>query len=89
VLGCLPGSPAERAGVRYGDVLLSVDGRATPSWETFLEIREQTGASQRLRFFRDGAEYEVELPSRFGDRVGSALLLALPSPVSQGAGSDG
>jgi S1-C subfamily serine protease len=62
VYGCLPGSPAERAGVRYGDVLLSVDGYATPSWDAYIAARERSGASILLRLFRDGQELEVEVP---------------------------
>ena len=61
VYGCLPQSPAERAGVRYGDVLLSVDGHATPSWDAYIEARGRSGASIRLRLFRDGSEFEVDV----------------------------
>lgn len=61
VYGCLPGSPAERAGVRYGDVLLSVDGHATPSWDAYIAARESSGSSIQLRLFRDGRELEVEV----------------------------
>jgi S1-C subfamily serine protease len=62
VYGCLPGSPAERAGVRYGDVLLSVDGQPTPSWDAYLAARRSSGESIRVRLFRDGLELEVDLP---------------------------
>jgi len=61
VYGCLPGSPADKAGVRYGDVLLSVDGRATPSWDAYLTARESSGESIRLRLFRDGHELEIDV----------------------------
>jgi C-terminal processing protease CtpA/Prc len=61
VYGCLPGSPAERAGVRYGDVLLSVDGHPTPSWDAYIEARRRSGPSIHLRLFRDGFEFEVDV----------------------------
>jgi S1-C subfamily serine protease len=61
VYGCLPNSPAERAGVRYGDVLLSVDGQPTPTWEAYLAAREHSGATIRLRLFRDGYEFELDI----------------------------
>ena len=62
VYGCLPNSPAERAGVRYGDILLSVDGFPTPTWDAYFEARERSGASIHLRLFRDGNEFEVDVP---------------------------
>lgn len=61
VYGCLPGSPAARAGVRYGDVLLGVDGHATPSWQAYLSARQSSGKVIRLRLFRDGSELEVDV----------------------------
>ncbi len=61
VYGCLPGSPADRAGVRYGDVLLAVDGQITPSWDAYLAARQRSGASIRLRLFREGNEFEVDV----------------------------
>jgi C-terminal processing protease CtpA/Prc len=61
VYGCLPGSPAEKAGVRFGDVLLSVDGLATPTWEAYIEARAHSGESIRLRLFRNGTEFEVDV----------------------------
>lgn len=61
VYGCLPGSPAAEAGVRYGDVLLSVDGQSTPSWDAYLAARAQSGKSIRLKLFRDGRQFEVDL----------------------------
>jgi S1-C subfamily serine protease len=61
VYGCLPGSPADKAGVRYGDVLLSVDGHATPSWDAYVAARQNSGKSIVLRLFRDGREFDVEL----------------------------
>lgn len=76
VYGCLPGSPAERAGVRYGDVLLSVDGHATPSWDAYLAARQVSGSSLVLRLFRDGRELEVEVPLQGGSRLDSSTLAA-------------
>lgn len=61
VYGCLPGSPADQAGIRYGDVLLSVDGQATPSWDAYVAARQNSGKSIVLRLFRDGREFDVEL----------------------------
>jgi predicted metalloprotease with PDZ domain len=56
--GCLAGSPAARAGIRYGDVLLAIDGLPTPSWSDFLEARRMS-SRVTVRVFRQGAELEV------------------------------
>jgi S1-C subfamily serine protease len=76
VYGCLPGSPAERAGVRYGDVLLSVDGQATPSWDAYIAARESSGASIRLRLFREGKEFEVDVELRRERQLNASDLAA-------------
>jgi S1-C subfamily serine protease len=61
VYGCPVGSSAERAGVRWGDVLLSVDGRPTPTWTSYVDARQASGETLRLRLFRNGEEFEVDL----------------------------
>lgn len=61
VYGCLPDSPAARAGVRYGDILLSVDGQATPSWDAYVAARQHSGKVIRVRLFRDGVELDLDL----------------------------
>ncbi|MGC4092762.1 MAG: PDZ domain-containing protein [Polyangiaceae bacterium] len=63
VYGCLPGSPAARAGVRFGDIVLSVDGQVTSNWVEYIAARQNSGSSIVVRLFRDGRE--------FGDRDGA------------------
>ena len=46
VLGCLAGSPAALAGVRYGDILLSVNGQRTRAFRR-LPHHEAEGAPLR------------------------------------------
>lgn len=64
VWGCLPGSTAAEAGVRYGDIVLSVNGVATPSMVEYLEGRKLRTDGFELRLFRDGAELTVFVPFR-------------------------
>ncbi len=66
ILGCLEGSPAHLAGLKYGDVLLEVNGRPTPNLGAFVEATRQWASPMRIRVFRRGREerLEFELPPR-------------------------
>ncbi|MGH9838406.1 MAG: S41 family peptidase [Blastocatellia bacterium] len=82
VLGVSPGMPAERTGLRYGDAIIAVDGKAAKGWEQSDALRlvrgkrgtevfvtiERAGEAEPLTFaiVRD----EVPFPS-----VRSAFLL--------------
>ena len=74
ILGVLPDSPAAQAGLRYGDILLSVNGEATPDWVTYIEVTKSRPTQQHIRIFRDGGEEEftLKLPSEppFPDQAG-------------------
>src|SRR5580693_3723279 len=72
VLGCKPGSPAARAGIRYGDVVLAVNGTPTPDWSAYAEARRRRTGSMHVAVFRDGEELAIEL-------VFDAAPLDLPS----------
>ena len=61
ILGCLNGSPAEEAGIRYGDILLSINGVPTGSWDDYLQARAQCGNKVSARVFREGTEFDVSL----------------------------
>lgn len=62
ILGCLPDSPAAAAGLRYGDVLLSVNSVPTPNWVAYVKVmNERKKGSMVVRVFRDGVEAEYAL----------------------------
>ncbi len=71
-----PGSPAASAGIRKGDVILTLDGdrvRGPLDWEVAL-LDVGVGSTARLRYLRDGKQSEVELgvkelPSEEAQRV--------------------
>lgn len=89
VLGCLAGSPAANAGTRYGDILLSVDGTPTPTWEAFLAARAQCRGQFVARIFRDGEELELVIELRPESRSPLELISELQEMVRPAADSDG
>ena len=89
VYGSLPGSPAELAGIRYGDVLLSVDGQLTPSWDAYLAARHTSGSVIVLRLFRDGQEFEISLKLDRGAPVDADALAGTLNVLARVTGSVG
>ena len=63
VVGITRGGPADRAGLRAGDVLLAVDGTATTgpnTLRTFLQA-ERIGSEVEVRLMRDGMIHTAKL----------------------------
>jgi S1-C subfamily serine protease len=77
VLGCLPGSTAAEAGVRYGDIVLSVNGVPTPTIDEYLEARKLRSDGFDLRLFRAGEEIEVFVAFRPPSDPMAALALQI------------
>src|SRR5262245_13130868 len=76
VLRCRPGSPSALAGVRYGDILLSVNHRPTPDWGSYIEARALEPTKMVIEVFRDGQTLmlSLDLPPR-GEAVDPHSLL--------------
>ena len=66
VLGALQGSPAERAGIRYGDVLISVNGTRTRTASDYIEAKGLRDGAMEVVIFRAGLESMLEL--RYDER---------------------
>ncbi len=59
----VPGEAAERAGLRTGDRILSVDGARVDSWNGLVEmVRQNPGRILRLEVERGGSWIELSLP---------------------------
>jgi predicted metalloprotease with PDZ domain len=61
VLGALEGTPAARAGVRYGDVLLSVNGMRTRTVSDYVEAKNLRSDGMAIVVFRSGEERLADL----------------------------
>jgi carboxyl-terminal processing protease len=58
VLGVSQGMPAERAGLRYGDAIIAVNGKATrdwSQWDALKHVRGESGGEVSLTVERAGA----------------------------------
>lgn len=62
VLGALPGSTSYEAGIRYGDIILQVNGQLTPTPADYLEAKKLREDGFDLVVFRDGSTFEVYVP---------------------------
>lgn len=74
ILGCAPGSPAARAGLRYGDIVLAVNGAPTPSWAAFFDASAHAHGELHLRVFRQGRELQLPLQLDTNARTPRAVL---------------
>jgi carboxyl-terminal processing protease len=64
VIGALPGSPAEKAGIRPGDLIDTIDGknvRTAPLWKIRSALEGPQGTTVALIVFRAGDENRVSL----------------------------
>jgi carboxyl-terminal processing protease len=65
VVGPLPGSPAEKAGIKAGDLIDSIDGkplRNAPAWKIKAALEGPEGSSCELALFRGGDEKRLTVP---------------------------
>jgi regulator of sigma E protease len=86
------GSPAARAGLRAGDEIVSIDGKAQENWESALmTILLKPGQPLGLGIRRDGQTSEVTLTSRATERqqgdIGVTPLVRIGPVLEGGAAS--
>ncbi|WP_341936604.1 sigma E protease regulator RseP [Marinimicrobium sp. C2-29] len=81
----LPDTPAERAGLRTGDRVVSADGEPIEDWNAWVEyVRARPGEEISLTVERDGAEESLQLtPERVeeqGETFGRVGVAPQPQP---------
>jgi regulator of sigma E protease len=74
-----PGSAAEEAGLRSGDLIVSVDGAPVGSFGSFAEIvRTSDGRALHIAFARNGEPHAISVSPRLKDY--DATGLGVPEP---------
>ena len=75
VWGCLKGSPSADAGVRYGDILLVVNGVRTVNIDDYLAARKLRSVGVDLQILRDGQEMTLKLEFRPANTISVEQML--------------
>src|SRR6202521_5661018 len=67
----LPDSPAAKAGIQDGDLIVKLDGKNNPSWED-VDLKEVSSAYQPmfLTLERDGKRYDATVVPTLSERTG-------------------
>jgi len=75
----IAGSPAEKAGVKAGDIILKFNGQSVSGAANLKNLvgREKPGATAKLTIFRDKKTFDVEIA--IGERTEKALASVAPS----------
>jgi regulator of sigma E protease len=60
--GVMPGSPAEAAGIKYGDLITEIDGKDIPYWENLEEVvSKSAGKTIPIKLLRNDTQVSLEL----------------------------
>ncbi len=78
IVGVIPGSPADRAGLREGDIIVAVDDQEVTAEHTLRDLirARRPGERVRLRVLRDGEETFITV--RLGAAQGGPVPIPLP-----------
>ena len=80
----VPGYPAERAGLRPGDVIIAIDGRPMRDGEEIVRtIHSSNGRTLTLLITRDGSQLEIHVPTQYDTRQRVWLTGFSPSVIRE------
>ncbi len=69
-----PGSPAEKAGLRPGDIIKAVDGNPITHWAELQEVIRHSGAERVFTIERDGEVFDVKITPELNKEAGIYLI---------------
>ena len=61
ILGCLEGSPVQKAGIQYGDVLLTLNDQKVGSASEYVEAKSLRQGGMSGTFFRGGQTLSFDI----------------------------
>ena len=74
-----PNSPAEKAGLKAGDILLAINNKPIKNWYDLLEyMKNVKGEKVKLLIKRNNKTLSVEIKPKFDKRLGRAIIGIAP-----------
>ncbi|WP_457677541.1 RIP metalloprotease RseP [Thermovibrio sp.] len=75
----LPNSPAQKAGLKAGDVILKINGKEIKSWRQVVElIGKSSGKPVKLTILRDKKVIEITVKPEFNKKLGRYTVGIIP-----------
>ena len=75
----LPNSPAEKAGLKTGDVILKINGKEITRWEQVVRtIGESRGKEVELLVLRNGKRLKIRVKPEFNEKLGRYTIGIVP-----------